>query len=308
MRPGLPSTLVLSPFSHISGYAQPLLAMLTAGRIVLPTSDDLGEIADLIEAHEVRSIVGASATVLGGLAALAVTRPFHSLGTIGTHGGKEADQAARALSRVLPQACVSITYGMTETSGAIAMRLAGADDAALDRIGFVVPNIDLKIVDPAGEEVQPGISGRILVRGPMLMQGYIHPGEGLERRSPGAWFDTGDIGAFDLGGELSVLGRAVDRGGGDIDEAVAGIEEALRRHPGVLEVIALRSPRPTATRDDMVVALVPSPIGGEPPFADWLRREAGWNAQAPRFVELNSMPRLHSGKIDRRGLRDALFR
>ncbi len=107
-------------------------------------------------------------------------------------GTFEETYAAAGLARGVMQP----TYGMAETVVGISCGIPGEPWSVKDGFmscGPVLPGMEMQIVQEDGTLVAPGDHGRIGVRGPSVMQGYL----GLERFADDAWFDTGDLGFED---------------------------------------------------------------------------------------------------------------
>jgi len=86
----------------------------------------------------------------------------------------------------------------------------GTDGEALVDLGRPLPGFQLRVVSPGGVELPEGRIGRILVRGPSVMQGYH--GESAATAAvldTEGWLDTGDLG-FLLDARLFLHGRAKD--------------------------------------------------------------------------------------------------
>jgi long-chain acyl-CoA synthetase len=128
-------------------------------------------------------------------------------------------------------------YGLTETSPVIAV-----NTATRYRLGTVGPPLP-------GVEVRIGSDGEILVRGPSIMKGYWNRPEETAAALEGGWFHTGDIGAVDAEGLLSITDRKKDvlvtSGGKKI--APQPIENALRQSPRIAEAIVVGDGRNYAT-------------------------------------------------------------
>lgn len=96
----------------------------------------------------------------------------------------------------------AVGYGLTETSPLI----AGANNRTMRprSTGFPLEGVEVRIDDPqAGAE-----DGEILVRGPIVMQGYYKDPERTAEVIDGeGWFHTGDLGSFDDDGRLYIRGR-----------------------------------------------------------------------------------------------------
>jgi long-chain acyl-CoA synthetase len=95
-------------------------------------------------------------------------------------------------------------YGLTETSPVISVNWPGG--FKLGTVGQVVPGVEVRL----GEEFDDveGKSGQeILVRGPNVMSGYYRLDDENRQAFDGGWFRTGDLGALDADGYLSITGR-----------------------------------------------------------------------------------------------------
>jgi fatty-acyl-CoA synthase len=134
---------------------------------------------------------------------------------------------------------MTIAYGLTEASPGITQT---ARDDSLDHrtqtVGRVLPEMDVKIVDPgSGAPVSTGEPGELCVRGYNVMQGY-HDNDAATRAAIDAegWLRTGDQATLDDEGYLRITGRIKDliiRGGENI--APKEIEDLLREHPAVAD-------------------------------------------------------------------------
>ena len=94
------------------------------------------------------------------------------------------------------------------------------------------------MVDERGDGAGPGEPGEIIVKGPQVMRGYYNDAAATARTLRDGWLHTGDIGALDADGDLVVLQRREDlilSGGENIYPAE--VEDALREHPAIEEVI-----------------------------------------------------------------------
>lgn len=125
-------------------------------------------------------------------------------------------------------------YGLTETIGPLSV-----NTPRLSKIGTVGPPISTVGVRISDE-------GEILVKGPSVFSGYHNmPVESDECFVQG-WFKTGDIGYLDRDGYLRITGRAkeliVTAGGKNV--APAALEDPLRAHPLVSQVVVVGDQRP----------------------------------------------------------------
>jgi len=95
-------------------------------------------------------------------------------------------------------------YGLTETSPVIAVNHPGA--VKLCTVGRVIPGVEIRLGEEA-EDARGGAGREILVRGPNVTPGYYHQNERNGESFADGWFHTGDLGALDPEGFLSITGR-----------------------------------------------------------------------------------------------------
>ena len=193
---------------------------------------------------------------------------------------------ARAAERRLP---IVITYGCTETcSQVVATPYDMRFNAAACGAGRPLPGVQLRVDD-----------GRIQVRGPMLMAGYL----GEEPLAPGAWFDTGDLGELDAQGFVHLHARRADlivTGGENVYPAE--VERVLEGCPGI-EAAAVFGIADETWGQTVAAALVAGP---QPPSDDALLDHLGqWLAPHKRPRRICFVPSLQitaAGKLDRLAL------
>ncbi|UCV29844.1 class I adenylate-forming enzyme family protein [Ferribacterium limneticum] len=148
-----------------------------------------------------------------------------------------------------------------------------------------------------GHEIRVGDDGRIRIRGPQVMLGYLD-GSGLDGDG---WLLTGDLGTIDANGNLTVLGRADDMlisGGRNVHPQE--IESCLAACPGVEDIAVTGLPDPVW--GDLIVALVVGPVAPENLLAH--ARAHLPSAALPRQIRhLAHLPRNATGKLERAALR-----
>ena len=147
-------------------------------------------------------------------------------------------------------------YGLTETT-APAM-IARPSQIKIGKIGRTLPGCGVKIA----------ADGEILLRGNNIMRGYWRNPAATAEAFDGEWFRTGDIGELDADGFLSITGRKkellVTAGGKNV--APAGLEDPLRAHPLIGQVVVVGDKKP------FVSALVS--LDSEM-LATWLKNHGG---------------------------------
>ncbi|NRO96651.1 AMP-binding protein [Paraburkholderia sp. NMBU_R16] len=196
------------------------------------------------------------------------------------------------------------TMGMTETAAPI---FSNRYDPALRRIGSIgLPSgVQAKVIDREGRECGPNESGEIVLRGEQVMQGYYkRPEETAKAFTADGWLRTGDLGYRDEDGYFFINGRAKEliiKGGENI--APREIDEALLRHPGVLDAAAVGVPD-SMYGQEIVAFVVPRETHWHgAPDAHELRthclRELGRYKTPKEIRFVSDLPRGPSGKVQR---------
>ena len=126
-------------------------------------------------------------------------------------------------------------YGLTETTAGATLNLYGAH--RVGSVGRPIPGTSVKIAD----------DGEVLIRGPIVMQGYWQNDEAnSEVFDSERWFKTGDLGKLDEDGFLYIVGRKkeliVTAGGKNVAPAV--LEDRLRAHPLVSQCMVVGDNQP----------------------------------------------------------------
>jgi acyl-CoA synthetase (AMP-forming)/AMP-acid ligase II len=300
--------LALAPFFHVVGLHGVMnLGMFAGSAIVILGRYDLPKLLEAIQRYRISSVF-LTPPVVTDLARHPDVDGF-DLSSL-----RSILCAAAPLSSGLEQATadrlgciVRQGYGMTEASGPVSTNLP--ENGAMRRRGSVgqpVPSTECKVVDlVTGQEVAPGLSGEIMVRGPQVMKGYLHQPEATAiSLEPDGWLHTGDVGSADSDGYLYVIDR--------VKEIIK--YKAYQVAPAELEGILTAH---AAVRD---AAVVPSPDveAGEVPKAFVVLRDTG-NVSADELMDyvaeqvapykkvrrlefVDAIPKSASGKILRRVL------
>ncbi|MGH7582555.1 MAG: amino acid adenylation domain-containing protein [Gemmatimonadales bacterium] len=207
-------------------------------------------------------------------------------------------------------------YGPTETTvWATGHLLTGATHSGEVRstmsapIGRQLPHVTVTIVDERGNAVPDGVQGELRIGGPGLARGYCRnqpPSErfsvyGPERRR---CYRTGDVVARDRTGTLHYFGRNDDqikiRG---VRIEPMEVESAILLHPEVFQAAATWFVTPAGSRA-IVAAMVLKPGTATPPdLRTWLATRLPPPMIPTRFLFLDGLPLLSSGKVDRNAIR-----
>jgi len=150
-------------------------------------------------------------------------------------GGYIEDQVMERFCKAARHASFHPAYGMTESAGGGA--LFPEHYFSLDKrgaAGQVMENCEIAIMDDQGTILEPGATGEIAFRGPMVADGYLH-GRGGENLRNG-WLLSGDLGCMDEDRYLYIVGRKkamINRGGEKIYSRF--VEKELAAHPSVAQ-------------------------------------------------------------------------
>ncbi|MCJ7800482.1 MAG: AMP-binding protein, partial [Polaromonas sp.] len=161
-----------------------------------------------------------------------------------------------------------------------------------------------------GNDLPLGEVGEVLIRGDSVMAGYWRNPEATAAALRGGWLFTGDMGALDASGFLTLKDRSKDliiSGGSNIYPRE--VEEALLQHPDVEEAAVVGEPDPEW--GESVVAFVVARAGA---VLDAAALDALCLAQIARFKRpkryeiVASLPKNHYGKVLKTELRQRLPR
>ncbi|OQX87696.1 bifunctional acyl-ACP--phospholipid O-acyltransferase/long-chain-fatty-acid--ACP ligase [candidate division KSB1 bacterium 4484_87] len=187
-------------------------------------------------------------------------------------------------------------YGTTETSPVISANMPEGNRPG--SIGKVFPSVQVKIVDvETGKEVSPGKEGKILVKGDLVMKGYLDDLEETSLHIRDGWYDTGDMGLFDEDGYLWHKGRLKRfvKIGGEMVSLVRTEIELEHALPEGVDCCVVDVP--DSLKGSKIVAAITQPIN-EKEVVSKLSQKLPPIAMPRKFVVIEEMPKMGSGKID----------
>jgi len=191
-------------------------------------------------------------------------------------------------------------YGTTETSPVIS-----ANPPEQNRPGSVGKPIDgvtVKIENyETGRECAAGEIGRILVKGDLVMKGYLDDIEETSMHIRGGWYDTGDLGYLDADGFLWISGRLrrFVKIGGEMISLVRVEHELEKLLPD--GVVCCVIDLPDQKKGARIVATLTDSIDEKHVLKE-LAKHLPQIALPKEFIVLPEMPKMGSGKIDFRGV------
>ncbi len=303
------AALLPVPLFHVTGCNCVMHPVTIAGgRLVLMYRWDAAEALRLIEREGV--------TVMTGVPTMSRELLQHpdwsstdtsSLRSMGGGGAAIPTDLVRRIDERLPRGRPGVGYGLTETSGiatAISNEFYVANPSS---VGPLVPCMEAKVINEAGETLGSDERGELLLRGPNVMKGYLNRPDATEEAIVDGWFRTGDVAEIDADGWIYIKDRIKDmviRGGENIH--CSEVEAAIYELDEVAEaaVFGVLDER-LGEEVGAAVVLVPGAELGESDLATHLDGRLA-RFKHPRYVWFldEPLPRNANGKFLKRELRE----
>lgn len=197
-------------------------------------------------------------------------------------------------------------FGMTEAT--ICTLNAPPDVRVLGSVGKPVWGIEVRVVDDAGADCEPGADGQVIVRGHNMMSGYLDDPEATAEAMRDGWMHTGDVGRFDGDGRLSIVDRVKDmiiRGGNNVYPSE--VEAALCLHPAIAQAAVVGRPDAYYGEEIVAVLILRDDASLDAAAVRTWAAERVARTKLPREVAfVDRFPVGPSGKVLKRTLRDEL--
>ena len=309
--PEFPPAMILTvPLFHVSGLNVQFMSSFRGGRkLVGMYKWDPNESLRLIEAERVTQFNGVP-TMSWEMVQSPNFHKYdtHSLKSMGGGGAAMAPEHSRQIAKELKSGVPGTGYGMTETNG-LGTSISGVDLLERGRSCGrpIPPMVSIKIVDANGHTVAHGDTGEIWIRGAMNFRGYWNKPEATRETLKDGWVCSGDIGHMDDEEFVFITDRAKDmviRGGENI--GCQEVEAAIYDHPCVSECAVFGVP------DERLGEAIAAVVMAKPNMTlhpDDVRAHvavhlARFKVPEHVWVRTEQLPRIASGKIYKRGLRD----
>lgn len=306
--------IAFAPLFHITGVVAGLAVSVGLGLpMILLYRFDPRVAVEAIARKRASFTVGAITTYLGILALEDLRQYDLSSFTQAYSGGAPVPEATVNAFEEQTGVYIHNVYGLTESSNGLIMVPNGIrspidpESGALS-IGRAGPNISVTVLDP-NDPTQlspPNSVGELALKGPSIIAKYWDKPDETERAFHDGWFLTGDVARLDEEGWIYLVDRKKDviiSAGNKIWPR--DVEDALYKHPGVLEAVVVGLPDPY--RGEAVTAFVVR----KPEFtllaeADLLNflRERLAVYKVPKSIRwVDSIPKTATGKFLRRAFR-----
>ena len=305
------------PMFHCNGWCFPWAICLQAGTHVCLRKVDAGGIYRALADHNVSHLCGAP-VVMGMLinATEDQRQPFNQRVEMMTAASAPPASVLQAMDEIGIR--VTHVYGLTEVYGPATVcawhedwnDLPAPDKAQkLARQGVRYPVLEgLDVMDPDTMIPVPrdGASiGEIMMRGHNIMKGYLKNKEATHSAFRDGWFHTGDLGVMHEDGYIEIKDRSKDiiiSGGENISSIE--IEDALYRHPAVLEAAVVAKPDDRWGETPCAfVTLKAGEQASEQGLIDHCRDILA-HFKAPKTIVFTELPKTSTGKVQKNKLRD----
>jgi long-chain acyl-CoA synthetase len=195
-------------------------------------------------------------------------------------------------------------YGCTE-AGCVTVNVDDDAVATAASVGTPLEGVELRIVDEAGQPVEDGHIGDVLVRSVAMTPGYADAAELNADAFRDGWFASGDRGRIDETGRLFLTGRVkrlIDVRGDKVDPVE--VEDVLAVHPKVAEVVVVGVESDVPGEETVKAVVVPAGDAHERELIRYCRERLA-DYKVPSRVEfLDEIPTGPGGKVLRSKLLD----
>ena len=307
--PGVqPRTLLSVPLFHVTGEVPVMLNSFVVGRcMVIMPKWDAGEALRLIEKEKITYFVGVPTMSLE-----LMTHPdrdkydLSSLTDITAGGAPRPTSHVERLREEFPKAQPALGYGLTETNAAGCANYWGNYAAKPASTGRAQkPYMEVAILGAKDSHLPIGEVGEIAIRSAANIKCYWRNPEATDALFTGdGYVRTGDVGYLDEDGYLFIVDRKKDiiiRGGENI--SAAEVEAECYACPDVAEIAVFGAP--DERLGEVPVAVVHARNGlSEERLRSFLEQRLARFKVPARFIfSAEPLPRLGTGKIDRRALK-----
>ncbi len=305
------------PMFHCNGWCFPWSISVAAGTHVCLRAVRAGAMYDAIASHKVTHLCGAPIVMATLLNAPAQEKkPLPHVVEFFT----AAAPPPEAVLAAMKEAGFNVThlYGLTECYGpavvndwhtdwnalapeaqAVKKARQGVRYGALEALDVLDPEAMIP-VKRDGEAL-----GEVMMRGNVVMKGYLKNKSSTEKAFAGGWFHTGDLGVMHPDGYIQLKDRSKDiiiSGGENISSIE--VEDALYKHPAVMAVAVVAKPDDRWGETPCAfIELKPGTQASDDELMQWCRKHLA-SYKCPRYIVFADIPKTSTGKIQKFKLRE----
>jgi fatty-acyl-CoA synthase len=193
---------------------------------------------------------------------------------------------------------LSQVYGLTEASTLFWLPMENAIEK-MGSVGQPVMHSEVNIVDEKGVPVKMGEIGEVVVKGPIVMNGYWNREDLTDEVIKDGWFYTGDLARIDNDGYVYIVDRKKDMfiSGGE-NVYPAGIEKALLSHPAIIDTAVVGVPDEKWGEVGKAFIVVRNGYSITTEEIQQLLKQKLAKYKIPKYIEfVDKLPKTASGKI-----------
>jgi fatty-acyl-CoA synthase len=305
------------PMFHCNGWCFPWSISVVAGTHVCLRAVRAAAMYDAIASHKVTHLCGAPivmATLLN--APVNEKKPLPHVVEFFT----AAAPPPEAVLAAMKEAGFNVThlYGLTECYGPAVVNdwhnewnALGPAEQAMKKARQGVRYGALEGLDVLDPETMVPVArngetlGEVMMRGNVVMKGYLKNKASTDKSFAGGWFHTGDLGVMHPDGYIQIKDRSKDiiiSGGENISSIE--VEDTLYKHPAVAAVAVVAKPDDKWGETPCAfVELKPGSKATTDELAQWCRKHLA-SYKCPRYVVFAEIPKTSTGKIQKFKLRE----
>jgi len=300
---------IILPMSHVSGPIILNLLLVEKCKLVIIDSINPVSLFENISKHKItffHSVPPVFSLMLKS--GLAERYDTSSLDIIAMMGTSVPVSLMNAFKKAFPHVVVLQGYGLTETSPLVTLTNREDADQKRASIGKPVEGADAKVIDEEGNPLGVGEIGELIVKGPMVMKGYLDMPEQNRERIKNGYFHTNDLVKFDSDNYYYHMGRRDDMVvlANGLNVYPAEIQNIIFSHPAVLdsEVIGIYSEKLKGKILHAFVVPAPNVSLNENEIRDLCLSQLGSIKTPKKITLLESLPKNSTGKTDIKELRN----
>ncbi|MCW7539969.1 AMP-binding protein [Aquabacterium sp. A7-Y] len=294
--------LAVAPITHgTSTFLLPVLGC--GGSVVLPGSTRPRDVLEQMERERITAVFMPPTLIYSLLEDETVRqRDWSSLRHFVYAAAPMRTDKIREAQQVF--GCVETGYGQTEAPSIIAYLSAdeARDPRNLASVGRATLLTEVAIMDPQGRLLPPGQAGEVVVRGDLVMSGYLQQPEQTAQTLHDGWLHTGDGGYLDERGYLFLKDRVrevIITGGFNVYPS--DVENVLGRHEAVYDcaVVGIDDDK-WGEAVHAAVQLRPGAVATEAELTSWVRDQLD-PVKTPKAVHFfDELPRTANGKVSKK--------
>lgn len=290
------------PLFHVSGISLLLATQQAGGATIILPDFDPRKVVGAIAAE--RATVCATFPPMLATLLDSIGQEYSQLSSLRHVIGIDSPETIARFESVCRSACFWVAYGQSEVSGAVTLAPFRERPGSAGRPGTFA---DIAVVDDLDRPVPTGQTGELVIRGPMVFNGYWGRDLDNELTFRNDWHHTGDLGRFDDDGYVWYAGpspaKELIKSGGE-NVYPAEVERILLEHPSVVDAAVFGVPDPKWGEAIRAVCVLRA---GSNVAADALIEFTGARIarykRPKRVVFVSALPRNSMGMLDRSRLK-----